>query len=56
MTWVAFVFRRMSSPGLLLIWVDRPWAFVASSCDTTLGSCSSRYAVRCENVWVWRSG
>ncbi len=37
MTWAAFMFRRMSSPGLLLIWVDTPWAFVASSWDTTRG-------------------
>jgi hypothetical protein len=36
------MFKSMSSPGLSLIWVDRPWAFVASSCDTTLGRCSSR--------------
>ncbi len=56
MTWAAFMFRRMSSPGLSLIWVDRPWAFVASSCDATLGRRNSRYAVRCENVRVWRSG
>ena len=38
MTWAAFMFKSMSSPGFSLIWVDRPCAFVASSCDITLGT------------------